>query len=163
MMNAPCKSLLKPLVVGAFLATLCLPAFADTLVTVKLWDKGAEMATDLGLENPGADMSKAKMGMTLSRKTAPAGTVTFKVTNISKAIVHELVIVRYPEPGKMLPYSDADLKVDEDKAGHMGEVSELDPGKGGSVSISMKPGHYLLVCNIPGHYKTGMWAEFSVK
>jgi uncharacterized cupredoxin-like copper-binding protein len=156
------RSILKRLAVAALFATISVPAFANTLIIVKLWDKSAEMATDLGLENPNADMSKAPMGMTVSRKTAPAGVVTFKVTNDSKTMIHELVIVRYPKAGQVLPYG-ADMKIDEDKAGHMGEVSELDPGKGGSVSISMKPGRYVLVCNIPGHYKSGMWAEFTVK
>lgn len=55
------------------------------------------------------------------------------------------------------------MKIDEGAAGHRGEVSELDPGKGGSLTLSMKPGRYLLVCNISGHYKAGMWAEFTVK
>ena len=158
------RSLLAPLAAAVLLATAGAPAQAAASVEVKLWDKGAAstMASDLGMENPGADMSKANMGMTLSQKSAPAGTVTFAVTNDSKEIVHEMVIVRRPPPGKAMPYVDAEMKVNEDAAGHMGEVSELEPGKGGSVSITMKPGRYLLVCNIPGHYKAGMWAEFTV-
>ena len=159
------RSAMTMLATAGFLATAVAPSLAATLVTVKLWDKGANstMATDLGLENPSPDMSKANMGMTVTRKSAPAGVITFRVTNDSKEMVHELVVVRYPAPGKTMPYSDSDMKVNEDAAGHMGEVSELEPGKGGSVSITMKPGHYLLVCNIPGHYKAGMWAEFTVK
>ena len=157
------RSLLAPLA-GAILLTAAAPALAAATIKVKLWDKGAAstMASDLGMENPGADMAKANMGMTLSQKTAPAGIVTFAVTNDSAELVHEMVIVRRPPPGKSMPYVDAEMKVNEDSAGHMGEVSELEPGKGGSVSVTMKPGRYLLVCNIPGHYKAGMWVEFTV-
>ena len=46
-------------------------------------------------------------GMTISRKSAPAGVVTFKTTNISKEMIHELVFVRYPEPGKATPLAIA--------------------------------------------------------
>ena len=34
----------------------------------------------------------------------------------------------------------------------LGEVSELDPGKSGTLTLTIKPGKYLLVCNVPGHY-----------
>ena len=44
----------------------------------------------------------------------------------------------------------------------MGEVSELDPGKSGSLTVTLNPGKYLLICNDPGHYVSGMWAEFDV-
>jgi hypothetical protein len=37
------------------------------------------------------------------------------------------------------------MKVDEDKAGvHLGEVSELDPGKTGALRLDLKTGIYLL-------------------
>ena len=65
------------------------------------------MASNLGLENSGGEMAKASMGMTISRKSAPAGVVSFKTTNISKEMIHELVFVRYPEPGKATPLAIA--------------------------------------------------------
>jgi hypothetical protein len=43
-----------------------------------------------------------------------------------------------------------------------GEVSELDPGKSGSVTVALKAGKYLLICNVPGHFGAGMWTEFTV-
>jgi uncharacterized cupredoxin-like copper-binding protein len=52
--------------------------------------------------------------------------------------------------------------VDEDKAGDKGEVSELNPGQSGSLTVTLAPGKYVLVCNVPGHYGAGMWAEFDV-
>jgi uncharacterized cupredoxin-like copper-binding protein len=29
--------------------------------------------------------------------------------------------------------------------------------------LSLKPGHYSLVCNLPGHYMAGMHADFTVR
>jgi uncharacterized cupredoxin-like copper-binding protein len=145
----------------AFSATI---ASAATVVTADLWDKGAnmEMPTGLAYATPSLDLSKATMGIKVSRPSAPAGVVTFKVTNTSKDTVHEMIVMYLADPTKPLPYVDADKKVDEDKAGDKGEVSELDPGKSGSLTVALKPGKYLLICNVPGHYAAGMWTEFEV-
>ena len=53
-------------------------------------------------------------------------------------------------------------RVDKDKAGDKGEVSELDPGKSDTLTVDLTPGKYLLICNVPGHYGAGMWTEFTV-
>ena len=134
------------------------------MVGVGLSDKGAntEMPTGLFYAAPGLDLSKATMVMKLSRKSAPAGMVTFNVMNSSKDTVHEMIVMYLQDPSKPLPYIDAENRVDEDKAGDKGEVSELDPGKSGSLTVPLQPGKYLLICNVPGHYAAGMWTEFEV-
>jgi uncharacterized cupredoxin-like copper-binding protein len=53
--------------------------------------------------------------------------------------------------------------VNEDAAGHLGEVSELDPGQSGSLSMKLDPGTYMLFCNVPGHYMAGMWTTITVE
>ena len=30
------------------------------------------------------------------------------------------------------------------------------------LTLVLKPGKYLLICNVPGHYSAGMWSEFEV-
>ena len=152
---------------GASLAVAGLagPASATrkNVITVALWDKGAQapMTMDLGIGGTG-DKSKANMGLKLSSNTARAGKVTFVVTNTSKDVVHEVVILPYKD-GQALPYSDKDMRIDEEAAGHLGEVSELEAGKSGSVTLDLKPGKYLLVCNIAGHYMNGMWEIVTLK
>ena len=121
------------------------------------------MTMGLSYGMPGIDLTKATMGVKVSRPSAPAGVVTFKVTNVSKDTIHEMIVMLMADPTKPLPYVDADKKVDEDKAGDKGEVSELDPGKSGTLTVSLKPGKYLVICNVPGHYDAGMWTEFEVK
>jgi uncharacterized cupredoxin-like copper-binding protein len=73
-----------------------------------------------------------------------------------------MIVMQLQDPKKPLPFVDKENRVDEDKAGDKGEVSELDPGKAGSLTIPLKPGKYLLICNVPGHYAAGMWTEFEV-
>ncbi|WP_281408400.1 hypothetical protein [Mesorhizobium sp. B2-3-14] len=42
-------------------------------------------------------------------------------------------------------------------------MSELDPGKSGTLIVDLKPVKYLLICNVPGHYGAGMSPEFTVE
>ena len=136
---------------------------AASLVQISLWDKGASTEMPMGLTyaTPGLDLAKATMGIKASPDAVKAGEVTFKVINDSKDTVHEMIVMFLAEPGKPLPYLEAENRVDEDKAGE-GEVSELDPGKSGALSVDLKAGKYLLICNVPGHYGAGMWVEFTV-
>jgi uncharacterized cupredoxin-like copper-binding protein len=137
---------------------------AGSVVNVALWDKGVDvpMVTNLGL-GMGGDMSKATMGISATPETVKPGMVTFEVVNASKDQIHEMIVAKLADPKKPLPYLADENRVDEDKAGDLGEVSELDPGKSGALRIEMKAGTYILYCNVPGHYTTGMWTIFKVK
>jgi uncharacterized cupredoxin-like copper-binding protein len=139
-------------------------AWAATLIHAELWDKGAsmQMATDLAYPATSADPTTATMGIKLSATAAPTGIVTFQVTNTSKDTIHEMIVMYMADPAQALPFIGAENRVDEDKAGDKGEVSELDPGASGSLTVFLKPGKYLLICNVPGHYAAGMWAQFEV-
>ncbi len=155
-------------VVGGLMAALVLlstgASLAATVVNVTLWDKGAAMtmATDLAYASPPPDLSAATMGIRALPATAKAGVVTFKVTNSSTDTIHEMLVIALADPTKPLPYVAADSRVDEEAAGDKGEVSELDPGASGSLTLSLAPGHYLLICNVAGHFAAGMWATFEV-
>jgi len=111
---------------------------AATTIHVSLWDKGAnmEMPTDQMYGMPGVDRSKDTMGIKVSQDSAPHGIVAFKVSNDSKDLVHEMIVAKLNEVGKPLPYNESEKRVDEDKAGDKGEVSELDPGQSGSLTLN---------------------------
>jgi uncharacterized cupredoxin-like copper-binding protein len=140
-------------------------AAAPAVVTVTLDNKSitTDLPNNLGMAMPGADMSKAVMSITASPTTVPAGEVTFVATNKSTDFTHEMILIKVTDPHKQLPYVGGDSKVDEDAAGHLGEVSELDPGKSGTLSMKLDPGTYMLLCNVPGHYMAGMWTAITVK
>jgi uncharacterized cupredoxin-like copper-binding protein len=97
-----------------------------------------------------------------------AGKVTFNATNDKGSSgQHEMLVVGL-SPSEVahpdsLPYNDAENKFDEERVADQGEVSELDPGQSGSLSIDLYPGTYMLVCNISGHYKGGMYTFVHVK
>ena len=139
-------------------------ANAATLVKADLWnnDKASEMPTNFVYGAPNLDMSKAPMGIKLSRNAVPAGPVVLTAANVSKDMIHEMIVMRLADPAKPLPYIANENRVDESKAGDKGEVSELEFGKSGSLTITLAPGKYLLICNIPGHFAAGMRTTFTV-
>lgn len=150
----------------ALLGAAAAPAFAadGTTVNITLWDKGtsAEMAMDEGLGMAHASMADTNMGIKLDKNTVKAGEVTFKVTNSSKETVHELLVVPAPADGKF-DYDAKEAKFDEDKAGSLGEVEETDPGKSGELTLNLKPGKYILSCNVANHFANGMWTTFTAQ
>ena len=95
--------------------------------------------------------------------TVSSGKVTIKVTN-SGAIKHELVILQTDSAPNALPKSAKKDEADEEKAGTTaGEFGALAAGASNSADFDLAPGHYVMICNITGHYSKGMAAEFTVK
>jgi uncharacterized cupredoxin-like copper-binding protein len=143
-------------------------ALADgSVLTVSLWDKGETSMDRMDSMAPmmmgsGAGMSMATMGVTADPGTVPAGEVTFNVTNASKGMVHEMIVAPVAPTETALPYDSGTMRVDEEAAGALGEVEELEPGETGSLSLNLKKGTYILFCNIPGHYRMGMWTLLNV-
>ena len=153
-----------------------LAAAEGTTVHVSLWDKGrmadrmmgmlsempAAMQMGMGMGGAMDQMGMAPMGVQTDVSTVPAGEVTFVVLNESASVVHEMLVAPAGADGQPLPYEVDNYRVDEDAAGHLGEVSELDPGASGSLTLTLEPGSYILFCNVPGHYVLGMWTLITV-
>ena len=134
-------------------------------INVKLADVGGtmDMSKGMGLGiGMGGDMKKAIMSVEVDKKMVKAGRVTFNVTNISKETVHELIVSPITDANETLPYLNNENRVDEEHGSHLGEVSELEPGQSGALTVTLKPGMYALFCNIPNHYMDGMWTLLTV-
>jgi uncharacterized cupredoxin-like copper-binding protein len=143
-------------------------AFAGTVVKVSLWDKGPtsmdmmESMVPMGMAMPGAVMDMATMGITVDSQEIPAGEVTFSVTNDSQEFYHSMVISLIEDTSKELPYLIDQMMVDEAALGSTARVKELKAHASGSVTVDMKPGTYILYCNVAGHYAMGMWTVVTV-
>jgi hypothetical protein len=88
---------------------------------------------------------------------APKGKVRFVVTNIG-TIKHEFVVLKTAKPaGNLLEGKEAS------ESGNVGEIGGVPPGQARTLNLTLKPGHYSLICNLPGHYKTGQFADFYVR
>ena len=84
-----------------------------------------------------------------------AGTVTFVVHNRAPA-THEFVILRTNLPPDRLPIASDGLSVDEERVHHAGEISEVRAGTTATLALTLRPGRYVLICNLEGHYLGGM-------
>ncbi len=94
--------------------------------------------------------------LTPAPTTAPAGTVTFAVRNAGQ-VKHEFVVIKTAKPaGDLLKGSEAD------EAGNVGEIGNIPPGQSKTLALKLAAGHYALICNLPGHYKAGQYANFNV-
>ena len=93
--------------------------------------------------------------------SAKAGNVTFVATNNGTGVQHEVIVIRTDLAADKLTI-ESDDRVNEDALKSIGEVSELDPGKSGSVTLNLEAGHYVLICNIASHYRLGMHTDFTV-
>lgn len=110
-----------------------------------------------------------QMMLRANARTVPAGTVSFVAVNHGTR-THELIVLPLTAGASVGDRSvGAGRRVDE--AGSIGEASHTcgtGPGEGisvgtvGWVALSLIPGRYELVCNLPGHYAAGMRTELDV-
>ena len=88
----------------------------------------------------------------LDRSLVPAGPVSFHVTNEAISQTHEFIIVALASPGEGLPYHAGKERVVESKIRHLAEVADLKPGASETLSLMLRPGAYVLICNRESHY-----------
>jgi uncharacterized cupredoxin-like copper-binding protein len=94
--------------------------------------------------------------------TMKAGKITFNIDNIG-ASDHELIAFRSNLDPLSFPQVKGD--VDEDGKGIVQVTDGEDIPVGGSQTRTIdltKPGSYVFMCNIPGHFHQGMYAVVTV-
>jgi uncharacterized cupredoxin-like copper-binding protein len=95
-------------------------------------------------------------------KVAQAGTIDFHVENHGPD-AHELLIARVTN-GR-LPLRSDGLTVNEEGLQRQ-IVGSLEPGAPNAVrdlDVHLKPGHYVLFCNMSGHFMGGMHVNLTVR
>ncbi len=109
-----------------------------------------------------AEVSQFKI--VLGASSAPAGSVTFDVTN-KGTVEHEFVVFKTDLAADKLPLSADGKTVDEEGAGvtAVDEIKEFAPGTTKSLTVDLPAGHYVVFCNVPTHYSKGMHAEITTK
>jgi uncharacterized cupredoxin-like copper-binding protein len=108
-------------------------------------------------------VTEKDFAITPSTTTTPGGLVDFVVTN-SGPSDHEFLVFKTDLSPDQLPLG-ADGRVDEasdkvTKAFDSG--ANIPTGQTKTFHAALVPGSYVLVCNLPGHYKAGMHTAFAV-
>ena len=147
------------------------PSLPGTVVNVSLADMGGSMMGQRGgmMGQRSGMMSGGSMRLSADHATVPHGTVSFLATN-GGSINHEMVILPLPASQSVgARPTGADAKVDE--AGSLGEASNTNgkgagqgvaPGASSWITVTLAPGQYELVCNLPNHYTAGMYTQLTV-
>jgi len=90
--------------------------------------------------------------------TAKAGTVKITAPNEGN-VAHELVLLKTDADPAELPKEGDEV----DESTSVGEIADVEPGATKSQTFDLKPGKYVMVCALPGHYEGGMYGSLTVK
>jgi uncharacterized cupredoxin-like copper-binding protein len=104
-----------------------------------------------------------------AQESAPAGGVKFALENKGEE-THEFVVIQTDLGARELPTAK-DGSVEEEGSGMqvVDEVEDIPSGNSATLTVSLDPGNYVLLCNIveekenESHYQMGMSTEFSVE
>ena len=102
-------------------------------------------------------------GLVASRSSVPAGTVTFEIENRGPS-THELNVDETSAAAGSLPLQQDDLQVNEDspRLHNVGSLGDIRVYSSHDLTLHLKRGHYVLFCNLEGHYLGGMHVALNV-
>jgi uncharacterized cupredoxin-like copper-binding protein len=100
----------------------------------------------------------------LDTAVVSAGTVSFRILGQGPT-THEFIVVRTDRPPDKLPLQPDGLTVDEEAPGVklVDEADGLDIDDRQTLDLDLAPGHYVMYCNLEGHYLGGMYAALTVR
>jgi uncharacterized cupredoxin-like copper-binding protein len=133
-----------------------------TVAVVNFSSAATTSVVNITLQDTNTGSGMTDMRITIDKEAIKAGRVTFQAENLSRTLIHEVIVVRMPAKTAVLPYSEKETRVIESRIRHLGEISDLKPGASGKLTLNLKSGNYLLICNEPGHFKAGMKVPFEV-
>jgi uncharacterized cupredoxin-like copper-binding protein len=101
--------------------------------------------------------------LTPSVRSVPAGMVTFHVVNHGPS-THEFVVDETFYAADDLPLQKNGLQVNEEATTlrTADELGEIRVGTERDLTMRMHEGHYVIFCNLEGHYQGGMRFGFDV-
>jgi uncharacterized cupredoxin-like copper-binding protein len=87
-----------------------------------------------------------------------AGRVTFAVRN-DGSMTHEFVVLRSDRRAGGLPVKGGKAV----ETGIRGDLSQIASGVSRRLTLTLRPGRYVLLCNLLGHYQAGQFAALRVR
>ena len=98
----------------------------------------------------------------LASTSLTPGHRTLEIDNVGKA-QHELLVFRSDLDPSRYPLDNGDINEEGPGISLISDGENIDPGKHQARVVDLTaPGKYLFVCNIPGHFKAGMFVSVTV-
>ena len=102
------------------------------------------------------NVALSEMKIVPAPTSGKAGSVSFDVKNNGQ-LPHEMVVIKTDKPAGSLGKGTT-----VPETGSIGETGDIAAGQSKTLTLNMAKGHYALICNLPGHYVAGMYADFNV-
>lgn len=94
--------------------------------------------------------------------TVPAGQTAFEIRNTG-SIEHDFIVLETELEFDELPLEEGQVDLESSEIDELEHIHAIDPGERASGEVALASGTYLLICNVPGHYQTGMRTPFEVE
>jgi uncharacterized cupredoxin-like copper-binding protein len=123
---------------------------------------GVLVASCAGDEAPEGDVQVVMRDFELevSPGSAPAGELVFVGVNEGPSI-HEFEIFQGDAAADSLPVESG--VANTEGLTLLDEVEDITQGSNATLTLTLDAGHYVIMCNLPGHYEQGMSADFTVE
>ena len=132
-------------------------------------DASPDADGDGGGEATNIEVSLQEWAVVLAQDSAPAGDVTFEVTNDGPEDIHEFVVLKTDLGPADLPVDDNGVVTEEGEGIEViDEIEDIPVGDSQDLTVSLEAGSYVLLCNIwseeegEAHYAMGMRTAFTV-
>lgn len=115
-----------------------------------------------GVDSPG-DISGSveEWEVSIDAESADAGDVSFTIDN-DGTIGHEFLIVKTDIAPGEIPLDGDHFPEDAEGIEVIDEIGEFAGGTTETLDVTLEAGSYQLVCNLPDHYRNGMFTAFEV-
>ena len=153
------------LVAGFLIAAGCGEDRGESSVSTSTGGTGTTATTSTTPEETeqsgeGIEVGLNEWTVIVEAPSVSAGSVKFEGENEGK-VEHELVVLKTDTKAADL---ELDGAVAKEEGENLGEASGIAPGEKGDVTVDLESGqHYILLCNLPGHYQQGMHADLDVQ
>lgn len=120
---------------------------------------------DGGAQQVPGDALRAELeefSITMSEDSAPAGEVTFAAENTGQ-IDHDFLVIDTDLAPDELPQSEGEVDEEAEDLEVVDEIDTVSPGGTEVLSAELEAGEYVLICNIVGHYDSGMHTSLTVE
>ena len=128
---------------------------ALVLVATSCSQPAEAMPTDVNLI-----VDLKEYSITLSVPTVKAGVVKIGIRN-QGTMVHDFDLIKTDLAPDKLPIDTAAAKAKTD--GLVKQMINIAVGRATTLSADLAAGHYVIICNVAGHYQLGMRAELKVE
>ena len=142
-----------------FFKRLTITTAAVALLGAVACSSSSSTTSSAGSDTGGVSATEKDFSIDLASSSAPAGSVTFNISNEGPS-AHEFVIIKTDDAPDALPVKDN--TVEEDKVDVVDEAEDIAPSTTATLTTDLEAGSYVIICNIPAHYEQGMHAAFTV-